>query len=61
MPRDLEPVDPPENVFNGHAGLGKQRAFFDKPGNDALNQRDLSILESLKTPSVEFNAEHVLV
>lgn len=53
----LEPVDPLENVLDGLAGLGQRRALLDKRGDDAFDQRDLGVLETLEAPAVEFQAE----
>ena len=57
----LQPIDPTEDVFDGVAGLSEERPLLDKACNDALDQGDLRILESLEAPAVKFDAEDLVV
>lgn len=57
----LQPIDPTEDVFDGVAGLGEQRSFLDQACDDALDQGDLRVFESLEAPAIEFNAEDLVV
>ena len=50
VPRDLQPVDPPEKMsFTATPAWVSTGPLFDKPGNDALDQRDLGVFEPLET------------
>ena len=55
--RDLQPVDAADCPPEGILPLGGERPSLDELGDDALDQRDLRVLESLELPPVEPDAE----
>ena len=58
---DLQPVDPAKDIFDGIARLGNEGTLFHKFRYDTFDQSDLGILETLETPTIELDAEHILV
>jgi hypothetical protein len=43
---DLEPIDPAEDICDRRPGLRQQRTLLEQTGDDALDQRDLGVLET---------------
>jgi hypothetical protein len=58
---DLEPIDPAEDICDHRPGLRQQRTLLDQTGDDALDQRDLGVLETLKPPSVKLETEDAVL
>lgn len=56
---DLQPVDALQNPLDLIGRLGRQRALLDQAVHDALDQSDLGVLEALKLPPTELEAEDV--
>ena len=55
--RHLQPVDAPEDILDRGRGLVQGRTLLDQARDDPLDQGDLGILEALKAPSVELEAQ----
>ncbi len=60
MPRDLEPVDPFEDILYCLAGFGGQWTLLDYICDDSLDERNLCVLEALEAPSIEFDAKNII-
>src|ERR1700735_5550369 len=54
---DLKPVDALRQILKRASRLRQKRAFLDERCYNALDQRDLGILETLKPPTVELQAK----
>jgi len=59
--RDLEPIDPAEDICDRRPRLRQQRALLEQTGDDALDQRDLGVLETLEPPSIELETEDAVL
>src|SRR3981189_2898472 len=56
----LEQIYSFEQVLDDGSRLGKKWPFFDQAGDDSFDQGDLGVFETLKAPTVEFQAKHVV-
>ena len=56
-PRSQPPTLPASYTMTGDTTLSESRPLFNKTGDDAFNQGDFGVFESLKAPAVEFQAK----
>ena len=57
----LQQIDSMKNVLYGVSGLRQQGTLFNKAGNDPFDQGNLGVLETLKAPAVELEAENTVI
>jgi hypothetical protein len=54
------PVDALEQIFDDRARLVQEGTLFEQSRDDALDERDLRVLEPLKAPAIELQAEDIV-